>query len=110
MPKIFYHHPGGATDVIDAVPGTSVMRAAITNGVDGIIGECGGQAMCATCHIYVREEYIGSLPDMNEDEDEMLDVTSSPRDEERSRLGCQIKVGPALGEIAVDLPLTQVES
>lgn len=109
MPKIFYHHASGNTDVIDAVPGTSVMRAAVTNGVDGIIGECGGQAMCATCHVYVREDYLPGLPEMNEDEEEMLDVTSSPRNQERSRLGCQIKVGPALEEIAVDVPLTQAE-
>lgn len=109
MPKIFYHHPNGNTDIIDAVPGTSVMRAAVTNGVEGIIGECGGQAMCATCHVYVRNEYLGVLPAMNEDEEEMLEATSSPRDEVRSRLGCQIKVGPALEEISVDLPPTQVE-
>ncbi|MGY3567711.1 2Fe-2S iron-sulfur cluster-binding protein [Sinomonas sp. RB5] len=110
MPKIYYHHASGDTDVIEAVPGASVMRAAISHGVSGIIGECGGQAMCATCHVYVRDEYIGLLPEMGEDEDEMLDVTSSPRDSIRSRLGCQIKMGPTLEEIAVDLPLTQGEA
>ena len=109
MPKIFFHHADGSTDVIDAVPGTSIMRAAITNGVDGIIGQCGGQAVCGTCHVYVREEYIDGLPAMNEDEEEMLEVTSSPRDDQRSRLSCQITVGPSLEEIAVDLPLSQIE-
>lgn len=110
MPKIFYHQPSGSTDIIEAVPGTSVMRAALTNGVEGIVGECGGQAMCATCHVYVRDEYLHGLPEMGEDEEEMLEVTSSPRDPERSRLGCQIKVGKALEEIAVDVPATQVEA
>jgi 2Fe-2S ferredoxin len=109
MPTITYHHPGGSIDTIQAVAGTSVMRAAVTNGVEGIVGECGGQAMCATCHIYVRSEYVAGLPEMNEDEEEMLEVTSSPRDAGRSRLGCQIKVGSVLDVIAVDVPATQVE-
>lgn len=108
MAKIFYNHENGSTDVIEAVAGTSVMRAALTNGVDGIVGECGGQAMCATCHVYVRNEYLDLLPEMSEDEEEMLDVTASPRDEDRSRLGCQLKVGNTLTEIAVDVPATQV--
>lgn len=110
MPVITYHHENGTTDVIDAVAGTSVMRAAVTNGVEGIIGECGGQAMCATCHVYVREEYLDRLPEMTDDEEEMLEVTASPRDEVRSRLGCQLKLTAALSEIAVDVPVTQEHS
>lgn len=110
MPEITYHHENGSTDVIDAVAGTSVMRAAVTNGVDGIVGECGGQAICATCHVYVRPEFLGSLPPMNDEEDEMLDVTSSPRDDVRSRLSCQLKMGPSLDTIVVDIPPTQEEA
>ncbi|MBC7724240.1 MAG: (2Fe-2S)-binding protein [Burkholderiaceae bacterium] len=108
MPAITFHHENGTTDLIEAVAGTSVMRAAVTNGVDGIVGECGGQAMCATCHVYVREEYLDRLPTMSDDEEEMLEVTASPRDEERSRLGCQLKITSTLTEIAVDVPVTQV--
>lgn len=108
MPKITYHHGSGAADVIEADPGTSVMRAAVSNGVDGIVGECGGQAMCATCHVYVRNEYLEELPEMSEDEEEMLEVTTAPRDDERSRLGCQIKVGPELDAVEVDVPQSQV--
>lgn len=108
MPKITYHHPDGNVDVIDADPGTSVMRAAVTNGVAGIIGECGGQAMCATCHVYVRPEYLDGLPEMGDDEDEMLDCTVGPRDDERSRLSCQLTVGEAFEELEVDVPDSQV--
>lgn len=108
MAKITYHHPGGHTDVVDVDPGTSLMRAAVTHGVSGIIGECGGQAMCATCHVYVREPYLDGLPPIGEDEDEMLDCTATTRDDSRSRLGCQIQLNDTLDEIEVDLPVSQV--
>ncbi|MEV7646970.1 2Fe-2S iron-sulfur cluster-binding protein [Arthrobacter sp. NPDC089319] len=107
MAKISFHQPGGGVDIVDADPGTSLMRAAVSNGVAGIVGECGGQAMCATCHVYVREEYLDGLPQIGEDEDEMLDCTASPRDDARSRLGCQLKAGDDFAEIEVDLPAEQ---
>jgi len=108
MPKVTFHHDGGDADVLDVAAGTSLMRAAVGQGVRGIVGECGGQAMCATCHVYVREPYLDSLPDMSEDEDEMLDCTVAPRDERRSRLGCQVVAGADLDGIQVDVPATQV--
>lgn len=104
--KIFYHQPDGSTDAVDVNPGTSVMRAALSNGVAGIVGECGGQAMCATCHVHVHSAYLDQLPEMSEDEDEMLDVAATPRTE-RTRLGCQLKLGPGMPEIAVDVPESQ---
>ena len=108
MPKVTFHHEGAAADVVDVEPGISLMRAAVQNGVRGIVGECGGQAMCATCHVYVRDAYLSALPQMSEDEDEMLDCTVAPRNSERSRLGCQIAVGFGLEEIQVDVPASQV--
>ncbi|MFD1212457.1 2Fe-2S iron-sulfur cluster-binding protein [Arthrobacter sp. GCM10027362] len=107
MAKISFHQPDGNVDVLDVEPGTSVMRAAVTNGVAGIVGECGGQAMCATCHVYVREDYLDGLPPVGDDEDEMLDCTTEERTP-RSRLGCQVTVGEGLEAIEVDLPESQV--
>ena len=108
MATISFHHPDGNLDVLDVDPGTSLMRAAVTNGVDGIVGECGGQAMCATCHVYVRPEYLDRLPEIGDDEEEMLECTAGPRDETRSRLGCQITVGDDLEQIEVDVPDDQI--
>jgi 2Fe-2S ferredoxin len=108
MPKVTFHHDGGTADVVDVEPGTSLMRAAVRDSVRGIVGECGGQAMCATCHVYVREAYLDALPDVSEDEEEMLDCTTAPRDAERSRLGCQVVLGEDLDEIEVDVPASQV--
>ena len=110
MPKVIFHRDGGATDVVAVDAGSTVMRAAVQNGVAGIVGECGGQAMCATCHVYVREPYLDALPAISEDEEEMLECTAAPRDERRSRLGCQLALGGAGGleEVEVDVPATQI--
>lgn len=107
MPTITFAQPDGTEQTLEVADGTTLMRAAVSNGVDGIVGECGGQAMCATCHVYVRPEYAGNLPDIAEAEDEMLDCTTAERTS-GSRLGCQVAVGPSLGSIVVDVPADQV--
>ncbi|MET0979274.1 MAG: 2Fe-2S iron-sulfur cluster-binding protein [Paeniglutamicibacter terrestris] len=107
MPTITFAQSSGATTEITVAEGTSLMRAAVTNSVDGIVGECGGQAMCATCHVYVRPEFTDQLPELSDDEDEMLDCTTAERTDS-SRLGCQIKMSPALMNVVVDVPADQV--
>ncbi|MGM7666784.1 2Fe-2S iron-sulfur cluster-binding protein [Microbacterium sp. A93] len=109
MPTITFHHSDGDTQVLELEKPERIMQAALKNSVPGIVGECGGQAMCATCHVYVREEYLEALPEIGDDEEEMLEVTASERDPQRSRLGCQIEVGaPGLESIEVDVPEEQV--
>lgn len=98
---------GETERVVEVEPGTSVMRAAVTNSISGIIGECGGQAMCATCHVYVQENSLDGLPEMSDDEDDMLDETVAER-RDNSRLGCQLKAGDAFEELVVTVPATQV--
>lgn len=104
MPKITYYKADGGVDTVEAPEGTSVMRAALNNSVDGILGECGGQAMCATCHIYVRGD--ADLPAVSDDEDEMLDCTAAER-LGNSRLGCQLVAGRDFEELEVALPESQ---
>ncbi|HRO94157.1 2Fe-2S iron-sulfur cluster-binding protein [Citricoccus sp.] len=109
MPTITYHQADGQTQVIELEKPARIMQAALRNDVPGIVGECGGQAMCATCHVYVHEDYVDALPEIGEDEEEMLEVTAAERDARRSRLGCQIEVGtPGLECIEVDVPDEQV--
>lgn len=105
MTKVTYVQPDGAVDELELDPATSLMRAAITNGVRGIVGECGGQAMCATCHVYVVHPQDG-MPEIGEDEEEMLACTATERTE-RSRLSCQL-VGLEMDEITVEVPETQL--
>lgn len=103
MPTITFIQQDGATNNVSVQEGTSLMRAAVTNGVPGIVGECGGQAMCATCHVFVRPEFATQLPELSDDEDEMLDCTTADRTD-ASRLGCQIKMSATLDHIVVDVP------
>ena len=89
MPKVFYTQPGGSERVIDAAAGDSVMSTAVTNGVAGIVGQCGGTLSCATCHVYLAEDDLKYFDPPTEDEDDMLDCTASDR-EDTSRLSCQL--------------------
>jgi ferredoxin, 2Fe-2S len=107
MPKITYVHQNGAQTVLDVPVGTSVMRAAILNGIDGIVAECGGEMMCATCHVYVEEDQLGRTPAQSDDERAMLEFTASER-RPNSRLSCQLVVTPELDGLVVYLPETQV--
>lgn len=54
------------------------------------------------------EPYVDRLPPIGEDEEEMLQCTASPRDGQRSRLGCQLLIGTDLEEVEVDVPESQV--
>ena len=78
------------------------MKAAVSVGIPGILAECGGQAMCATCHIHVLFTPV-PLPEIGEDEDEMLECALSPR-VQNSRLSCQITVEDDLDGMTVYVP------
>ena len=100
----YIDHTGRETEV-ETAGGVSVMQAAVNHGVAGIVGECGGSAMCATCHVYVDERDADKFPPITPPEQEMLECTTSPL-KPNSRLGCQLVVG---GDecITVYLPETQ---
>jgi len=96
----------GDSRQVAATIGDSVMEGAIQNGVDGIVAECGGACQCATCHVYVDEAFLGLLKPIQEDEDEMLNTTASPR-QSNSRLSCQIPVTKELEGLIVRTPEKQ---
>lgn len=106
MPAVTYVHPDGTTTTVDAAPGASVMETAIAAGVDGIVAECGGNMMCATCHVYADEAWSDRLAPRDPVEEELLDETAEPR-AETSRLSCQIVLDDALDGLVVRLPETQ---
>lgn len=106
MPKVTYVQADGATETYDFSVGNSLMLAAQANGVDGILGECGGQAMCATCHVYVGEAYLQHLPEMSDDENEMLEEATAER-RPNSRLSCQLPVTEQLDGVVLEVPEEQ---
>ena len=106
MPRVTYIDTEGKETTLDIDVGTSVMQAAIFNGIDGITAECGGSCMCATCHVYVRDDQLAKTPPMQPDEDAMLEGTASER-RPNSRLSCQLVVSPEMDGLVVHLPETQ---
>lgn len=106
MPQVTYVAHTGKETTLNVADGTSVMQAAVYNGVDGIVAECGGSCMCATCHVYVREDQLPLLPEMEAGEDAMLDGTASPR-RANSRLSCQLVLSPKMEGLVVYMPETQ---
>ena len=105
MPEITFIYPDGARRNVKAASGISIMQVAVQNDIDAILGECGGAAACATCHIFVEPE--PNLPRMLELEDSMLEATAVPRTS-HSRLACQVPVSNDLDGLQIRLPETQL--
>jgi 2Fe-2S ferredoxin len=96
----------GTTTEVDVAAGESLMQAAITNNVNGIVGECGGSMMCATCHCYIDDAFADAAGPLVDGETDMLDcATAEVRPQ--SRLSCQVKMNEGLDGVIVRLPETQ---
>lgn len=106
MTQITYIEPSGHAVTLDVAEGWSLMQGAIANGVDGIVGECGGSCACATCHCYVDEDRLADLPPPAENELQMLANVVAER-RPNSRLACRIKAGPAVEGLVLTLPESQ---
>jgi 2Fe-2S ferredoxin len=102
MPKVTFIAHDGARHEVEVAAGTSLMLAAVDNGVPGIDGDCGGQCACATCHVFVGAPWAARLAPPDARESEMLDFTAERRDD--SRLACRIPVTDALDGLTVSMP------
>lgn len=91
MSKIRFIQPNGEIIEIEGTSGENLMRLALANDVEGIVGECGGEMSCATCHVHVEPDFQDRLEPLSTDEIDLLETTSSYR-EGCSRLSCQIRV------------------
>ena len=105
MPKITYIEHNGKKHTVDVANGLSIMEGAVQNNIPGIDADCGGAMACATCHVYVKEEWFNNLPQKEQGEEDMLDMAFEPK--KNSRLSCQILVSKELDGIVVDLPKKQ---
>ena len=105
MPKITYIDSSGNKKTIDVAKGLSVMEGAIQNDVPGIDADCGGGMACATCHVYVKEEWFNKLPKAEDGEQDMIDMAFEPK--KNSRLSCQLIVSDELDGIVVTTPSKQ---
>ena len=106
MPKIIFISSDGQSNTFDVASGQSLMQVANSFGIKGIVAECGGSAMCATCHVYVDPPWISKIPAANSNELEMLECTASERKPE-SRLSCQIRITDQLDGLVLHIPDSQ---
>lgn len=106
MPDITFIHPDGEAQGFEAPAGVSAMQAATGAGVRGILAECGGAMLCATCHVYVDPAWVERLPAPLAGEPEMLECTADERRPE-SRLSCQIKLTNDMHGLVLRLPAFQ---
>jgi ferredoxin, 2Fe-2S len=106
MVQVVYIEHDGEETTLNVQEGWTIMQAAVSNGIDGIEAECGGACCCATCHVYVADSFMDSVPAASEQEIDMLDEVVAKRTP-NSRLACQIKVTSALEGIIVSMPEAQ---
>ena len=105
MAKITYIEHNGTSHTVEVKKGLSVMEGAVQNNIPGIDADCGGSMACATCHVYVKEDWFNKIPKKEDGEEDMLDMAFEPN--KFSRLSCQITVSDSLDGLVVDLPTKQ---
>jgi 2Fe-2S ferredoxin len=105
MAKITYIEHSGKLHTIQVQNGLTVMEGAVQNNISGIDADCGGSMACATCHVYVKEEWFNKLPKKEDGEEDMLDMAYEPN--KFSRLSCQLTVSDELEGLVVNLPVKQ---
>src|ERR1700675_4300244 len=103
MPIVTYISSSGISRKVDVPSGMSVMQAALNHRVEGILGECGGDCMCAPCPVFVGRSFLDRGPAVKGNEKFMLSIAAEGP-ETNSRLSCQIKITEALDGIIVRLP------
>ena len=106
MAKITYTENNGKSHSVEVAEGLTVMEGAVQNNIPGIDADCGGGMACATCHVYVKDEWFDKIGKKSEGEDDMIDQAHEPK--KNSRLSCQIQVSPEIDGLEVHLPVKQV--
>ena len=105
MAKITYIEHNGTNHTVDVQNGLTVMEGAVQNNIPGIDADCGGSMACATCHVYVKEDWFDKVNKKNEGEDDMLDQAYEPK--KNSRLSCQLTLSDELNGLEVNIPSKQ---
>ena len=105
MPKVTYIEHNGKQHQVEVENGLSIMEGAIQNEITGIDADCGGSMACATCHVYVEENWLDKLPKAEEAEVDMIDMAFEPK--KNSRLSCQLIVSDELNGLTVTTPEKQ---
>lgn len=98
--KLYVTDHDGNEQQIEGIDGWQLMEAIRDEGME-IKAECGGACACATCHVYIDEEWKNKIPEKSEEEMDMLDLAFDVQ--ENSRLSCQIIITPNLEGLKITL-------
>ena len=102
MVNVTFIEHDGSEHKVEGQSGNSLMQAAVSNGVPGIDADCGGSCSCATCHVYVQEQWLDKVGTVNPTEEAMLSLSTDRQD--NSRLSCQIVLSEDLDGLVVNTP------
>lgn len=105
MTNIKFIDSNGDHHEVEALDGASIMETAVDNGIEGILGDCGGLLSCATCHCYLDDQALEVVPPISEDEEYMLETVLERK--QQSRLGCQIALTEEMDGVTITLPESQ---
>lgn len=106
MPIVRFLLPDGNERALDVPVGTSLMEAARQDGIEGIVAECGGGAICGTCHVHIQQEYYDNLAPPEMTEAALLQIV--PDASETSRLSCQVIMTEEFAGMCVRVPAEQL--
>lgn len=107
MITVHFVQPDGSRQDVEADEGMTVMEIAREANVPGILAECGGGAICSTCHVHIGAEWIATFPGRQPTEEMLLEM--APGHDEYSRLSCQIELGAEHDGLVVRIPEEQPE-
>jgi ferredoxin, 2Fe-2S len=93
----------GALHEVNAQEGQTLLSAIQNASVDGLVAECGGNSVCATCHCYIDEAQIASIQPADDDEEQMLEFVAAER-KDNSRLACQLQITSNMDGLKIQLP------
>ena len=105
MAKINYITHDKNVHSVEVQNGLTVMEGAVQNDIPGIDADCGGGMACATCHVYVKDDWFDKITPKEDGEEDMLDMAFEPK--KNSRLSCQIIVSDDLDGLTVNIPSKQ---
>ena len=102
MPNVHFVLPDGQVQTVEAKENWSLMEVARDAGVPGIVAECGGRALCSTCHVHVDAKWLEVVGPP--DELELITLELAPEMTDASRLSCQLKIRPEHEGLLVHVP------
>lgn len=102
MTSITFIEAGGREIVAQVTSETTLMELAVAHEVEGVLADCGGACVCATCHCYVDASHSDTLGEAGPGESMMLDELLNTTQD--SRLACQIDLNSDLDGLVVTIP------